>query len=96
MGVAMQGTLVFVTDEAKATEAQGKRHFVKQNRWVVLSDPDGLLKGTWLTTAQARQMLLVGDFYLDGTVILIMPEQWQVRVEGKKIFHCETGVEVKP
>jgi len=96
MGVAMQGTLVFVTDEAEATEAQGKRHFVKSNRWEVLSDPDGLLRGSWLSTAQARQMLMAGDFYLDGTIILILPERWQVRVKGKKIFHCETGVEVEP
>jgi len=92
----MIGSLVRQQDETSATEAVGKRHFVKSSRWVVLGSPDGLLKGTWLPTAQAKQMLSDGDFYDEGTTIQILPAGWTVRVIGKKIFDCESGVEVDP
>lgn len=96
MGVAMNGSLVLVTDEVEATEAQGKRHFVKSNRWEVLSDPDGYLKGTWLPASHAKEMLSDGDFYVEGTVIKIWPAGWVVKVHEGKLIDCQSGVEVEP
>lgn len=97
MGVAViTGTLVCALDEVDTESSQGRRHFIKSNRWQVISDPDGYLKDTWLPTAQAKQMLSDGDFYSDGTKIKIYPAGWIVQVRGKKIFDCETGMEVEP
>lgn len=92
------GTLIYSTSDTvlETTAAQGRRHFTKTNRWLVLSTPDGLQKDTWLVSSEAKRMLLSGDFYLSGTVIKIYPSEWVVRVEGRKIYDVESGIEVTP
>jgi len=91
------GTLVYAQpDEVEATQVRGRRHFIKANRWEVISDSDGLLKGTWLPSLDAKQMLRVGDFYDEKTIIQILPVGLFVQVRGKKIFDRETNVEVEP
>ena len=89
MGVAMTtGTLVYaLQDEIDATQATGKRHFVKSSRWEVVSCPTyGSMRGTWLQSAEAKKMLALGDFYEDGSCLRIYPDEVLVYVKGKKLF----------
>lgn len=95
----MQGTLLYAMPDELLEEPKtngGLRHFVKRSRWEVLSSPDGLDKGRWLESSEAKRMLGSGDFYLTGTIIKIYPAGLVVRVEGQKIYDVESSVEVEP
>lgn len=96
----MQGTLLYaVPDELlgePATQGQGRRHFVKAKRWEVVGCAEGFLKNTQLAERDAKQMLLDGEFYPDGTTIKIYPTELIVRVKGHKIYDVESGIEVTP
>jgi len=63
------------------------RHFVKKSRWQVVSCPSyGFMRGTWLPTTEAKRMLRDGDFYPDGTCLMLYPEQVKAYVKGTELF----------
>jgi len=75
------------SEDATFILTKGKRHFVKANRWEVVSSPlNGYLRGTQLPTSEAKKMLSYGDFYDDGTCLHIYPEDVLVWVKGRKLY----------
>lgn len=70
------------------SDSPSRRHFVKVCRWEVVGSPDGLIRGSWLPSKEAKRMLDQGDFYQDGTHLKIYSHNGEVDVwvKGTKLF----------
>lgn len=72
-----------------------RRFMTPRASWLVNYDPAFLITNRYLEEDVARQMLAYGDFYKDGTKILISRLDLIVHVKGKALYtdeNCTMGL----